>query len=221
MSPMRVFTSRRSALLPVAIVAAAVAGCADQSAVGPRAQDPSLLTSTITSIITTTLGTSSTTSGSSGRKTFSVGPYSTVIVALGDHQLYLPAGSVCDPAASSYGPSEWDKPCQPLRSPVTITAAWWTDAVTGHPRIEFEPALRFVPTSDASKWVTLTMKDQYLLNLQLGQSPVIAWRDSGGNWVDESLTDATLRTITDWLIGSVSRRIKHFSGYMVTARSEE
>lgn len=225
----------------VVTLAAVSLGCADRAAiVGPAAQDPSLLTSTTvissssttssittvssTSTISTTSGTSSTSvttstssSGGSGRMLFSVGPYSTVSMRLGDHRIYFPAGSICDPAVSSYGPTEWDRPCQPLRRYITISATWWTDAATGHPRIEFQPALRFVPTSDMSKWVTLTLKDPSASSTRPGQSLVIAWRDASGNWVDESLTDATLRTTVDPSSGSVSRRIKHFSGYMVSA----
>jgi hypothetical protein len=216
----------------VLALAALSLGCADGAqVVGPSAQDPSLLTSTTiisssstTSVTTTSSGTSSSStsivtstssSGGSGRMLFSVGPYSTVTIRLGDHRIYFPAGSICDPALSTYGPTEWDKPCQRLRSYITISAAWWTDPATGHPRIEFQPALRFVPTSDASKWVTLTLKDQAASSLQPGQSLVITWRDASGNWVDESLTDATQRTMVDPASSSVSRRIKHFSGYLV------
>ena len=151
---------------------------------------------------------------------FTVGPYSTVSMRLGDHRIYLPAGSICDPARSTYGPTEWDKPCQPLRSYIAISAVWWTDAATGHPQIEFQPALRFVPTSDASKWVMLTLKDRYASSAQRGQSLVITWRDPSGNWIDESLTDPTLVTTVDPASGSVSRRIKHFSGYLVSARTQ-
>jgi hypothetical protein len=221
----------------VMALAALSLGCADQaSIVGPSAQDPSLLTSTtiisststtssVTSISSTSttsttsstsITTSTSSSGGSGRMLFTVGPYSTVRIRLGDHQIYFPAGSICDPARSSYGPTEWDKPCYPLRSYITISATWWTDPATGHPQIEFQPALRFVPTSDMSKWVTLTLKDQAASSAQTGQSLVITWRDESGNWVDESLTDPTLRTVVDPASSSVSRRIKHFSGYLVS-----
>ena len=70
--------------------------------------------------------------------------------------------------------------------------------------------------------MTLTLKDRTVSSVPAGESLVIAWRDAAGNWIDESLTDATLVTTTDAWNGSVSRRIKHFSGYMVsTARSGE
>ena len=234
---MPIWTGRSDAPAARALVTALAAltiGCADQSPVtGPDARDPNLLTSTtvvsssstssftsITSISTTSTSSTSITStsgsGGSGRMLFTVGPYSTVRIRLGDHQIYFPAGAICDPALSTYGPTEWDAPCQPLRSYITISATWWTDA-TGHPRIEFQPALRFVPTSDAAKWVTLTLKDQAASSVQPGQSLVITWRDGAGNWVDESLTDATLTTRTDPTTSSMSRRIKHFSGYMVAA----
>ena len=38
-----------------------------------------------------------------------------------------------------------------------------------------------------------------------------------GEWIDESITDATLETRADGRNGRVYRRIKHFSGYLVTA----
>src|SRR5437868_4642731 len=65
----------------------------------------------------------------------------------GQHRLIFGdgVGSICDPATSSYGPTEWDKPCTPATRPITITAKVWRTAL-GRVQVDFSPALRFVPT---------------------------------------------------------------------------
>ena len=40
----------------------------------------------------------------------------------GVHKITFPAQSVCDPAVTRYGPTEWDKPCRPATQPVRIRA---------------------------------------------------------------------------------------------------
>lgn len=145
-------------------------------------------------------------------KDFVVDPTVATTIKAGDHQVYFPANSICDPATSDYGESMWDQPCQPLTQPITIHASW--SSKYGHAFIDFQPALRFVPTSDPSQYVTITMKDYYDFDLTK-QYPIVWQRPSDGLWVDESLTDPSMATLMDAPGNRVSRRLKHFSGYMV------
>ena len=135
---------------------------------------------------------------------------------LGEHKINFPAASICDPATSTYGIGEWDVPCEALQKPITITASWWRDSASGQPVIAFEPALRFVPTLDEKKWVTLHMRDKRASREMLRDDIRILWFYQG-EWIDESLTDATLETQGNGRNSRVFRRIKHFSGYLVTS----
>ena len=130
----------------------------------------------------------------------------------GDHQVYFPANSICDPATSGYGEDMWDQPCEPLTQPITIHATW--NSKYGHAFIDFQPALRFVPTSDPSHYVTIAMKDYY--DLDAFRQYTIFWnRPSDDMWVDESANDPSMSTITDLNGNRISRRLKHFSGYNI------
>jgi len=130
----------------------------------------------------------------------------------GTHKLVIPAGAICDPKRSTYGPTEWDKACTPISSSITITATGSSDAA-GHPRIDFSPALRFVRTSQASKMVMLYMKDA---RAAANPSYRILWCGRTGRCIDESRTDASVVTRRNTRTGTVYRRIKHFSGYNIS-----
>src|SRR5688500_2541654 len=41
---------------------------------------------------------------------------------LGKHAIWFPRNSICDPEISSYGVTEWDKPCTPIKKPIHIHA---------------------------------------------------------------------------------------------------
>ena len=125
----------------------------------------------------------------------------------GGHRLTVPAGSVCDPETSGYGPSLWDAPCVPLLRPITFTVRSWRD-VDGHPHITVSPDVRFLPTSI----VTLRLKDAAAA---AGQSTIV-WCPTGAlTCVDESIGDVTMTTKSNPNNGFVYRRLKHFSGYNV------
>ena len=143
---------------------------------------------------------------------FVIDPTQASTIKAGDHQVYFPANSICDPATSGYGEGMWDQPCQPLTQPITIHATW--NSKYGHAFIDFQPALRFVPTSDPSQYVTITLKDYYDLDPSL-HYPIVWQRPSDGLWVDESASDPSMATIQEVVGNRVSRRLKHFSGYMV------
>lgn len=147
----------------------------------------------------------------SGVYTFTVNPNASTVLNFGESNLALPAGSICELATSSYGPSTWNSSCTPETAPITITATVW-DAQTDHPRVDFAPALRFNPQTKAM--LTLTVSNAATLN----SMAVLKYCNALNQCVDESLTDASLATsvasdVSGW---KLFRRIKHFSGYMVS-----
>ena len=144
---------------------------------------------------------------------FVIDPTRASTLKAGDNVVTFPANSICDPATSGYGESMWDQPCQPLTQPITIHASW--SSKYGHAYIDFQPALRFVPTSDPSQYVTLAMKDYYDLDTSLHYS-IFWYRPSDGMWVDESANDPSMGTFTDLNGNRISRRLKHFSGYLIS-----
>jgi hypothetical protein len=151
-----------------------------------------------------------------GKMKFTIDPSKAQNVILGNHTLAFPAYSICDPATSNYGEAYWDAPCRAAREPLTFTAEWTEQS--NHAYIEFEPSVRFVPSPSwaTDRWVVLSLKESHALQLD-DDAYKILWRGSHGAWIDESLRDATLRAWVDRGGNRVSRRIKHFSGYNVTA----
>jgi hypothetical protein len=128
----------------------------------------------------------------------------------GEHKITIPARTVCDPAQSSYGPGEWDKPCVLLTSRLEITAKSYETA-DGQPRVDFFPALRFV--SNGRDVVTLHMLDKHGAANTL--SNIRYCSDETGTCVDESLADPSVATRVDSKGGFLYRRLKHFSGYTI------
>jgi hypothetical protein len=129
-----------------------------------------------------------------------------------DHRITFPKYSICDPKRSTYGPLEWDAPCEPATYSIKITAVSWYDR-EGHPRVEFSPELRFVPTTE----VILAMRDEDAAGDP--QATILFCVDLG-TCFDDALLDPSLQTVRDPKTGFLSRRIKHFSGYHVAARGE-
>jgi hypothetical protein len=129
----------------------------------------------------------------------------------GPAKIKFPAGSICDPRRSSYGPTEWDAPCAPLTSPITIVVRSWTDEA-GRTSVSFSPNLRFVPSSSEARGVTLYLRDRHAA---VSPTSRILWCGDDGNCVDESLSDPSATTRRDALNGTVFRRIKHFSAYQI------
>jgi hypothetical protein len=125
----------------------------------------------------------------------------------GKHKIHIPARAICDSDKSSYGPTEWDRPCKLESKPVEITAVSWTDA-NGHPSVEFSPELRFAP----NRAVTLYLFDPRAVH---NPTTVIVSCGYDGQCVDESIADPSLATHSDDN-GFLFRRIKHFSGYNIS-----
>jgi hypothetical protein len=146
-------------------------------------------------------------------------------VLLGPHQIFFPANSICDPAVSTYGVTEWDKPCVALTKPIDIHAEIRNSLVGGLPAIDFKPSLRFVPTQDAAHWVYLYFYTDAVRGMTEEQAKAtfkILWSPAlGMPGIDESLVDPTLKTRFRPKLGYVYRRIEHFSGYQVGAGVEE
>ena len=144
-----------------------------------------------------------------GVYTLNVDPHSDQVLAAGPNSLTIPANSICAIGTSMYGPSYWNAPCTPETQAVTITAIV-RNAATDHPSIEFEPALRFNPATVVT--LKLFVSDAATLsNMAVVKycgvfAPVCE---------DESLTDPSVKTTLDKTAGSDTRRIKHFSGYVV------
>lgn len=136
--------------------------------------------------------------------TFDAGSGKTL--TFGQSFVYIPGNAICDPS-SGYGPGTWNQPCTPYSGTVTIQVVWSTRS--GHTYAEFEPAIRF----DPNQKVYLVLFDRSVgNNKNLG----LLWRDTTGGWVNEALGDPSLGpvSISGFL---VMRRIKHFSGYNVSA----
>lgn len=128
---------------------------------------------------------------------------------VGNHVIAFPAGAICDPELSTYGATEWDKPCTALRGSIEITATMLRDS-ENHPYVDFQPALRFVPTQEVML---------FLRNGRSSQATQLSveYCDNSGFCRDESLGDPSLSSFRSGNSSYIGRRIKHFSGYMIAA----
>ncbi len=138
--------------------------------------------------------------------TFTFEAASGKLLTFGQSSVYIPANAICGPS-SGYGPGTWNQPCTPYTGTVTIQIAWSTR--NGHTYAEFEPAMRF----DPNQKVYLVLFDRTVRN---NKNLGLLWRDVTGGGVNEALGDPSLGAVS--INGSlVARRIKHFSGYNVSA----
>lgn len=137
------------------------------------------------------------------------------VYTLGQYLLVVPPRAVCDPTTSTYGPGTWNDPCTAARSPIHVSATVTT--IDGRDYVDFTPDIRFVPSNDPSRWVTI-----HTLRLaaigghgDLRRFAVLFSAVPGGPVVDESATDSTLATHVNIRTGAVWRRVEHFTGYNV------
>lgn len=144
-----------------------------------------------------------------GTYTFTIDPSQSNTLRMGPDELTLPANAVCRLADSGYGAEQWDLPCKPERGAITITAR--VQSVRGqHSRVSFEPAMRFNP----HKTVNLSLHSEKVAK---SSAPfTILYCGPLNTCVDESVSDQSMETHVDAQSKKVSRRIKHFSGYVVT-----
>lgn len=150
---------------------------------------------------------------SDGTYTFTFDPSQAQALSLGASHLDLPANAVCDLETSSYGSAFWNDSCTPETELVTITAVV-SNAATDHPSVEFQPALRFNPDSRVNLYLFVTDK------ATLDNSRVMKYCSATG-CVDESTNDSSLQSYVDTQNQVVFRRIKHFSGYVISQLAEE
>jgi hypothetical protein len=200
--------------LPAVVLVGLTAACADVPTTAPAAPNAPSLGTTNSASDNSSYTLSQTTVGDTVVTKFVVGSntQSSATISIGyNSKIDFPyaAGSICDPARSSYGSTEWDKPCTAATTSIQITAKTWYDA-RELPRTDFQPALRFVP--GLGKQVTLYLRDRG----GQGFGPHIDFCSPAG-CVNEALTDASLKTNYDATNGWWYRAIKHFSGYTVTA----
>lgn len=131
--------------------------------------------------------------------------------AFGENVLYVAKGALCD-LSSPYGSAYFNdaSSCVQPAAPIQVTAYWGKR--DGHAYVEFSPELRFNPADDAPQAV-LALFDRATAHSNIFQ---IFWRNESGVWIDEALTDPTLKS---YRFGPdvIARRIKHFSGYNVSA----
>jgi hypothetical protein len=147
------------------------------------------------------------------RFSFVIDPSRTVVYPLGlGNSIVFPAGSLCDPATSSYGPGTWDDSCAIASRALTINATAWLDN-SGHPRIDFDQHVRFAPSNDAAKWVVLSFTD--FRSALLSSASIVYCATPNSSCVDEAAADPSVATVKDPATGRLTRRIKHFSGYNV------
>jgi hypothetical protein len=201
---MKTFTQRCSLALLTGAAAVVLTACQD-TPVSPGGRVSALLTGPEVTNVGTELITLPANGG-------------TVVFGNNEYKLKLPANAVCNPATTSYGPTEWDKPCSPLGLDFVVTASFYN--VDGHPRVTFAPDIRFTPTESTSEndWVILYMKDKDAGDAVLGGALRIYWTPTGSTLsVDESLADPTVAVRLQPSSWSIYRRLKHFSSYQVGA----
>ncbi|HVX38275.1 MAG TPA: hypothetical protein VHB25_01785 [Gemmatimonadaceae bacterium] len=133
--------------------------------------------------------------------------------------LTVPANAVCDPAQSTYGPSEWDKPCVTLNSPLHVHAAVQLTA-TGL-AVDFQPSLRFSPaqqvrlSTDMFAPIIVANRNFFANNHSLLRALAVYYSPTlGAGRVADFQSDPSVITHVDLSTGTIWRRVKHFSGYV-------
>ena len=149
-----------------------------------------------------------------GRYTFTIDPTEDQALEIGPNHLDIPANAICRIDETPYGPEFWDDKCKPETELVTITAVV-TNASSSHPRIDFEPAMRFAPRKTVMLYMTLDKRAKKAEWANIFYCPT----DQKLKCIDESAKDRSLETSVRGEV--VFRRIKHFSGYIILTRSGE
>jgi hypothetical protein len=148
-----------------------------------------------------------------GIYTFTVDPSKNQSLQIGASHLAIAGHAICRLSDSGYGAAFWDRKCHPEAALLTITAVV-SNASSDHPRIDFQPALRFSP----DKTVNLYMHVDAAAT-STGWNVLYCSTTGLDGCVDESLGDGSLAVQVKGQL--VTRRIKHFSGYVVTNFASE
>jgi hypothetical protein len=160
-----------------------------------------------------------------GTYTFTIDPRIDQVVTLGKSRVMLPASSVCAIGVSGYGPTLWDRGCNPEKRPfalkVTIAGSGTENAA-----LDFQPSMRFDPTKTVTMDISVpglsagTTYDWTIFycptpsgqpGARLGTNLMRA----DPTCVDESLTDPSLSVTADYQNNVLTRRLKHFSAYQI------
>lgn len=144
---------------------------------------------------------------------FTINPSVDNTLMMGAHALTIPASAVCSLVGSGYGAGTWDNACTAERAPFTITATIYGNTDGG--RVEFQPALRFNPSTTVEIWMyskKASASSTHILNI------LYCPTGEKKSCYDEALTDGSLVTNYNRKDNVVFRRIKHFSGYVVAER---
>ncbi|MDB4885471.1 MAG: hypothetical protein JWN79_909 [Gemmatimonadetes bacterium] len=184
-----------------------VAGCSDNT-VSPSLQPSSTTTTRFAPAGRPSLSLN-TSAASRSAASFTVGPQGGIFF-VGTNAVVFPKGSICEPSTSGY--DNWDAPCAPLKKPITVK--YETTVIDGRTAVDFKTPLRFVPTSDASRWVWIYMYTPAAIGAtDVSRFTIYYAPTLGGQVFDESIGDPTMRTYVDTRSGISTRRVKHFSGY--------
>jgi hypothetical protein len=138
---------------------------------------------------------------------FSVNNAEGIVTTIGNHVLSMPAGAICDLQTSGYGKTEWDKPCEPLRGSVVITASIFSGP-DGQPYIDFQPSMRFSPDKEVMLFFREGRTDGT-------KETAVQYCNAFVQCEDESLTDPSLAPFRIGTSSIIGRRVKHFTGYGV------
>jgi hypothetical protein len=154
-----------------------------------------------------------------GVYTITIDPNQSYTLPLGKSYMTLPAHAICALGTSGYGSSYWNTSCSPGTHPVTLTATV-RGAQTDNPSVDFEPAMRFNPSTTVTLFISVT-NAATLSNMTVMKYCSTGTLASGGlaggknGCIDEALTDPSLFTTIDKTANTIYRRIKHFSGYLI------
>ena len=145
--------------------------------------------------------------------TVTIDPRRENIYSDGINTVRFPAGSICDPATSGYGPGMWDAPCTSATAPISLPVA--LTVRSGRLHVEFGRELRFAPSNDPARHVTLTVSNPAVASTSenLRRFAIFYVPSGTSTLVDEAVADPSLVTIVKRSEGKVVRRLKHFSGY--------
>ena len=202
--------NRISTLSLLALAGVLLAGCASESMRPPALQQTAQLR---TSPFVPTDAQKALVGVSDGTYEFPIDPSQDMSLPLGASRLDIPASAVCDLATSSYGAGHWNESCAAQSDTFTIRAIV-RNAATDHPSVDFEPALRFSPDKNVVLYLYVTN------DATLDASRVVKYCNATG-CVDESIADASLASSVDLPNRVVFRRIKHFTGYLVSTFTDD
>ena len=142
--------------------------------------------------------------------------------SLGAYTVTFSGNSVCDPAVSTYGETEWDKNCtvlgdgQSIKVHATVSRTSDGIAVDFTPSLRFSPSAKVIVSTDVFASYILENQDYFKTHRSALSAFAILYTPSlGSKGVSDFTTDRSVATHVDLSTGLVWRRVKHFSGYSI------